>query len=187
MKGRHEARVTEPFEISDETAKRIILVMTAGAAGAIIGEVMRGIADFARAMANAPGPQTTGKGKPAEKSDPLIRDLENILRYAPKGLVAYDSEDDGHKKIGAFFSDVFKRGGWRPVTLRIEPSTLAPGASALRMLFLLRDPNQVHNARQAVDQVFSRCGFRSSNEPGGQGYRSEDATIRIYVHIGTIR
>ena len=142
------------IEISDETAKRIILMMSAGAAGAAIGEVVRGVAEFARALANALGPQPIEKRKPVDQTDPLLRDLENILRYAPRGVVAYDSEDEGHKKIGSFFSDVFKRGGWRPLTLRIEPSTLVPGTSALRMLFLLKDPNQVHNARQAIDQVF---------------------------------
>jgi hypothetical protein len=159
MKRRHEARVSERFEISDETAKRIIIMMSAGLAGAAIGEVVRGVADFARALASALGPQPTEKRKPVDHTDPLLRELENILRYAPRGVVAYDSEDEGHKKIGAFFSDVFKRGGWRPLTLRIEPSTLAPGTSALRMMFMLKDPNQVHNARQAIDQVFSRCGI----------------------------
>jgi len=189
MKRRHEESSTGPFEISDQTAQRIILAMTAGAAGAGIGEVVREVMDFARALANALGPPE--EKKPDDQGDPLVRDLENILRYAPKGQVAYDSDDDAHRKVGAFFSEVFKRGGWRAATphpnVRTHPWTKDARASALLMFFVLQDSHQVHIARQAIDQVFERCGFRRSEDAGRTNYKSKDASIRIYFHIGLTR
>ncbi len=84
MKRQHESKATEPFVISDETARHILLLMAGATIGAGVAEVIRGVGDFARTLANAVSsrPDRTGDDDGAEK---FLKELDDILRYGPKG------------------------------------------------------------------------------------------------------
>jgi hypothetical protein len=98
MKRRHEQMATKPFVISDDTARRILELMAAGAIGAAISDVIREVTDFARATANALSPRgEVPAGDPGER---LLKDIQEILRYGPKGRIAFYSEDAAREFAG---------------------------------------------------------------------------------------
>jgi hypothetical protein len=149
MKRRHEKMATKPFVISDDTARRILELMAAGAIGAAITDVIREVTDFAQAMANAlsaRGKQEVPADDPGER---LLKDIQEILRYGPKGRITFYSEDDAHKQAGAFFAEVFKNTGWRVVSPSRDqiPRNFAQEVGpALLLLFVVKEEHQMSNA-----------------------------------------
>ncbi len=116
MKRRHEQRATEPFVISDDMARRILTLMTGGIIGAVLTEVIRDVNGFARALANALSPPTDPKARIDDQGKKLLRELEDVLRYGPKGQITFYSEDAARMRVGAFFAEIFERAGWRVIS-----------------------------------------------------------------------
>jgi hypothetical protein len=192
-KRRHEQSATEPFVISDDTARRILVLMTGGAIGAGLTEVIREVGDFARALANALSPLADPKRPIDDPGEALVRELEEVLRYGPKGQITYYSGDPAHMRVGVFFAELFKRSGWRvlspnPGEYREAMSAVHGEVGAALLLFFgVKDEHQMSNVRQTVDKVFSRCGFSPIDERDANKYRSADDAIRIFIRIGTFR
>jgi hypothetical protein len=190
MKRRHEQRATEPFVISDDTARRILTLMTGGVIGAVLSEVIPDVSGFAQALANALSPPTDPKAPIDDQGENLLRELEEVLRYGPKGQITFYSEDARRMRIGAFFAEIFRRAGWRVISPTAGQFPGAVSATrdevgpALFFVFLLKDEHQVTNARQTVDQFFLRCGFRPVENPSEGKYRSGDDILLILAHIG---
>jgi hypothetical protein len=190
MKQRHEQMVTKPFVISDDTARRILELMAAGAIGAAISDVMREVTDFARSMANALSSRGQKEAPADDPGERLLKDIQEILRYGPKGRFTFCSKDDAHKQVGAFFAEIFKSAGWRVVSPgrdQIPRSFAKEVGPALLLLFLVKEEHQMSNAWQTVSQILSRCGFEPIDRTDGAKYRSGDGRLRILPAVGIFR
>jgi hypothetical protein len=168
MKRAHEAKAGRDFVISDELTNRIMLFLGGAGLGAAIG---------------------TGVQAILQPKETLLNELSLILRYAPKGLLQYFSCDELRLKVGEFLLDVFRAAGWRIEKLEHEPrlgSKKAHKRPFMLMLFLLPDSHQVSNARQAIDEVFRKCGFTAGSE--ADEYEAEDKEqgrrIKFLLAIG---
>jgi len=186
MKQQRE-KSAQPFSISDETAQRVVLLMAGGAVGAGLGPVVREVRDFARLLADALSPPVDAKKDAQKQDEKLLRELDEILRYGPKGQVMYHSKEEAHLKVGAFFARIFKRSGWR--VLSTTSNVRLPRGDELdrALLFMLavKDEHQISNARQAVGQLFARCGFSPVDREDKARYWSGENAIRIFVYVGT--
>lgn len=190
MKQRHEASSDRAFVISDATARRIVLLMTGGVAGAGLVELIRGFGHFARALGSALSPPADPKDTSDDRGEKLLKELDEILRYGPKGVMTYHSSDPNLRQVGAFFEAVFKRSGWRSFLDEGLPALpgrdRGDGGPFLQMFFQV-DEHQLSNAKQTTEQVFRRCGFTPFETIGGSKYASNKDAIRIVIYFGPLR
>jgi hypothetical protein len=92
----------------------------------------------------------------------LHSDLEQSLRYAPRGAVFWHSPADPDRDVAKQLLEVFQAAGWSIAELSEVPkfgpaSVLSDRAGT--MIFVIGDKNQVSNARQAIFDFFEVCGF----------------------------
>jgi hypothetical protein len=92
----------------------------------------------------------------------LLNSLFEVLEYAPRGSVSYFSMDPRSLAFAQSVVSIFKTAGWREggaIAGATAADEKADAGSALYMLFVLKDRNQVSIARQAIEEFFERCGF----------------------------
>lgn len=190
IKRLHESSATRTPEISDSSARDALLLMTGAGAMAAIGDVAREIGSFVNSIVEAfregPVRKRTEKKIDTEPQVPSAKfhEIINILRYAPKGEVQYIVAADRSYKVMISLAGLFERGGWRDGgVVRLPDGKPNPPFGIL--LFSLRDPNQISNARQAIDEVFKKLGFAFVREEGTESYRRDGHSyLRIGVVVG---
>jgi hypothetical protein len=202
MKRAHEARATEEFTISDDTARRVILAMVgvvvggaveaavAGNVGGIareLGEAFRMLADAIRVRDDA----TSARAKSGpERQERLLNDLRNILQYGPKGSIAYYSRDENHAKVGAFFVNLFRSCGWRELNPNPLPELarmsrdVTESVELLLLYFLMPEERLVANAERTIHDALARCGFVPISDQGKQRLRNTQSGITILPMVG---
>lgn len=194
MKRRHEGRATETLIISDGAAERILLIMAGVGAGASMREIAQGIGHVAGTIANALGARNA-EPKPESRDERIFSKapkLLEILRYAPKGVVAYSSYGEEHLQLGKFIGEVFAKSGWRNMGSNSLPEhsrEIERRAPAyLVIAFLLKDPHQIAIAKQAIDEVFTTCGFQPVNSANADEYLSgHHDCLRVLIIVGDQR
>lgn len=102
----------------------------------------------------------------------FISELQEILRYGPKGRIEYFSADQAHEVLALFLLDIFRSVGWRDHG-RVELGrTHVRDRPPLILVFSLSDRHQISNARRAIEELLAKCGFVATSEH--QTYRSTD-------------
>lgn len=160
MKQAHEASAAEEFVISDHQAQQIAAILGGATIATALGEIMRNVADLIRTVHDALPDATL---EHPETQPPRV--LLETLRYAPTGAFQAVGSDDPHRRLGGFFTEVFKAAGWRQTEgVDVYSHHLGP-TPRLTLLFILRDRHQIPIAEQAIREVFERCGFaREGND-----------------------
>lgn len=180
MKRRHEARAAKKFIISDKLATRIAFLLGGMAIGAGIGEMVREVRDVARTMSEAIAPAS-----PEAKF--FRRGLGRILRYAPKGVLLYFSRDPTNLQIGSFFIEIFKAAGWRIEKLaddrHLRWERRVDYQRGMLLFFSMSDRNQVPNGRQAIDEVFRKCGFTVAHNDDKYEAADKERGTRITFYL----
>lgn len=167
MKSRQEtyAPTSPKIEFSDQLGSAVQRAMLTGAAfgaaagtAAVVAQNVGPVLDwllsqFFRQSSNYHSQQRAAR-----------RQLLNILRYGPKGQMAYAGSDAVHERLGFDLSNVFTEAGWRVQQRGVEAKTRDGGMQFLVIVFALRDENQIPNARRTIDELLERLGFESENK-----------------------
>jgi hypothetical protein len=181
IKNHHESKAHKRFSIDDSLATRIATVFLGGAAAVDARELAKELYDN---ISISPSPS----------DDPDHRSLfDESLRYAPKGVFAYFSEDDLHLRFGEFLSSIFRAAGWRIQRLTRHPEVLPDNcliefSNSIFCLFTMPDQHQLSNAHRAIADLFFKLGFVPSTT--GDKYdrtdEMEGRRITIYPSL-TVR
>lgn len=152
MKRRHEAIATSRFVVDDYTLEKIAKTLGYVAVGSVIGEAVRQIASLVRGKSISK--RRTSRQTKAKR---WFNSLVEGLRFAPAGeldVSLYKIECE----LGCdFFIELFRRGGWR-----VRKHTSRVGAHtelSADFVFSIFRSQQASNTRQAIEEVFNKCGF----------------------------
>jgi hypothetical protein len=92
-----------------------------------------------------------------------------------------------HLAVGDLFLETFESVGWR--VERMDKPLCFDGEEApdfdrsMLMLFVVKNSNQLSIGRQAVDELFQKCGFTSSRDHHEAVSLENRWVIRFYTPI----
>jgi hypothetical protein len=183
MKAAHERRFSRPDRAMREKVGRLnraALVSAGVVAGASIGAVIHQIRSVFDALV---GPSD----EPTANLRALQKDMEQSLRYAPTGIIYYFSRDRLHLAVGNLFLEIFKSVGWR-VERMDKPFRFRDGEEpnfhhSMLMVFAFKNSNQLPIGRQAIDELFQKCGFVSSRGQARAVHRERGQVITFYTLV----
>jgi hypothetical protein len=183
IKAAHERRFSRPDRAMRERVARLNWTALVGA-GLVAGLSIGGVAHQIRSVIDA---LTARVKAPDAEPNSLRKELEQCLRYAPRGTIYCFSRDPLHWEAGNLILDIFMEQGWiversgGPIRLRGIPDK--DYEHSMVVVFALKDPNQVPTAQQAVDEFFKKCGFININDQHeaveGEGKR----ILRFYTPV----
>jgi hypothetical protein len=192
IKRRHEAYAPTrvPFEITVPMAKRIRTAMLSGVTVGTAVATAGAIHDLGSALDWLVN--LFASKEPRANKIAVRERLSNALRYGPRGHILFASHDPDHVALGRAFVPLFVNAGWivgyaEPGQLsRLHRQNKPDPYRSLWMAVLVRDVNQLPNAKRAVYELLEQGGFRPLGEEGdyeGIIY----AKIRICVMAGQLR
>jgi hypothetical protein len=164
MKAAHERRFSRPDRAMRERAARLNWGALIGA-GVIAGMSIREVVHQIRSAFDAlVRPSNDRTAKPSA----LRKDLEQGLRYAPIGTIYCYSRDPLHLAAGDLFLEIFERAGWRVERMdkppRLEGEEKPDFDHSMLMIFEFKNTHQLPIGRQAIDELFQKCGFVSRRD-----------------------
>lgn len=178
MKAAHERRFSRPDRAMREKVARLHWAELVGA-GVVAGASLGGIVQQIRSALDPPV-------RPSEQPrETLPKELELGLRYTPTAKVYCFSRDPLHLSVGDLFIEIFKSVGWLVESMD-KPPRFQNGEEpdfdhSMLMMFEFKNLHQLPIGRQAIDELFRKCGFVSGSDEGETVRRQGDGLIRFYT------
>jgi hypothetical protein len=183
MKAAHERRFSRPDRAMRERAARLNWATLVGA-GLVAGLSFGGIVEQLRSLFDA---LRSPPNEPGVEPKPLRKELEQGLRYAPRGTVYCYSRDPLHIATGDLFLEIFESQGWvierMDKPLKLEGAESPDFGQSMLMAFAVKDQNQLPIARQAVDEFFDKCGFAIEADTHEAVGEKGSFLIRFYIPV----
>jgi hypothetical protein len=181
IKSAHERRFSRPDRSIREKVARLSRASLVGA-GIVAGASIAGIVRQIRSAFDALIYPST---EPSAKPRALRTDIEQGLRYSPVGIIYCFSRDPLHLAVGDLILDIFKRVGWRVERMEtpfgFEGTEELDFSRSMLMVFAFKDSNHLPIGRQAIDELFQKCGFVSSRQQDQATRRRDGWMVTFYT------
>jgi hypothetical protein len=183
MKAAHEHRFSRPNRAMRERAGRLNWAALVGA-GIVAGA---GIDESVRQITSALDALIRPAKEPNTEPRTLRREIVQGLRYAPTGTIYCFSRDPLHLAVGHIFLEIFESVGWRVERIDKPPPYVGEEQPdfdrSMLMMFAFKNANQLPIGRQAIDEMFQKCGFVSSREQKEVAGSEGGWVIRFYIPL----